>query len=242
MWPASRSASSSSLARRWRSVAGCGRGSGVRAICRRIAAKTDSGSPVACLGYARTARRGPPRSVPTPVRTDRRATRSRRPRRARGARRFRCQSPSSLTPTSSSRAGPKGQEAIMPKQSSCRLSDQERAERRRQDRERLQRAAEELLCSEGWARWVKTRAMFHSYSAFIWRANVLVGKGSGGLPRRHVINGGAPGRWSDPRSDWSALDVAAGGPCPRTSIDSPTSAGRRGGSGSDRPPVRVTRG
>ena len=33
------------------------------------------------------------------------------------------------------------------------------------DRERLQQAARELLSSDGWARWVKTRAMFHSYSA-----------------------------------------------------------------------------
>ena len=52
----------------------------------------------------------------------------------------------------------------MAKQSQ-RLSERERAQRRRQDRERLQRAAEELLCSEGWARWVRVRAMFHSYSA-----------------------------------------------------------------------------
>jgi hypothetical protein len=51
--------------------------------------------------------------------------------------------------------------------SSRRLSEHERAERRRQDRERLQRAAEELLCSEGWARWVRVRAMFHSYSWLI---------------------------------------------------------------------------
>ncbi len=49
--------------------------------------------------------------------------------------------------------------------SSRRLSEHERAERRRQDRERLQRAAEELLSSDGWARWVRVRAMFHSYSA-----------------------------------------------------------------------------
>jgi hypothetical protein len=49
--------------------------------------------------------------------------------------------------------------------SSRQLSEHERAERRRQDRERLQRAAEDLLSSEGWARWVRVRAMFHSYSA-----------------------------------------------------------------------------
>jgi hypothetical protein len=53
----------------------------------------------------------------------------------------------------------------MAKKSSRRLSDEERAERRRQDRDRLQQAARELLSSDGWARWVKTRAMFRSYSA-----------------------------------------------------------------------------
>ena len=68
--------------------------------------------------------------------------------------------------------GPERQEAIMA-QSSRRLSEQERAERRRQDRERLQQAARELLSSEGWARWVRTRAMFHSYSLLIWRAGAI---------------------------------------------------------------------
>jgi hypothetical protein len=53
----------------------------------------------------------------------------------------------------------------MATKSSGRLSEAERAERRREDRERLKHAAEELLSSEGWARWVRTRAMFHSYSA-----------------------------------------------------------------------------
>jgi hypothetical protein len=53
----------------------------------------------------------------------------------------------------------------MATKSSRRLTDSERAERRRHDRERLQQAARELLSSDGWARWVKTRAMFHSYSA-----------------------------------------------------------------------------
>lgn len=55
----------------------------------------------------------------------------------------------------------------MAKKSSRRLTEQERAERRRQDRERLAQAARELLSSEGWVRWVKTRAMFHSYSPLI---------------------------------------------------------------------------
>jgi hypothetical protein len=39
-----------------------------------------------------------------------------------------------------------------------RLSDSERAERRERDRERLKQAAEQLLTSEGWQRWVRVRA------------------------------------------------------------------------------------
>ena len=62
---------------------------------------------------------------------------------------------------------PNAEEAIMPK-SSRRLTEQERAERRRQDRERLQHAAQELLELDGWARWVKTRAMFHSIPVGNW--------------------------------------------------------------------------
>ena len=38
------------------------------------------------------------------------------------------------------------------------LSEAERAERRRRDRERLQAAAEQLLTSEGWQRWVRVRS------------------------------------------------------------------------------------
>jgi hypothetical protein len=53
----------------------------------------------------------------------------------------------------------------MAKKATRRPTEKERAERRRQDRERLQQAARELLSSDGWARWVKTRALFHSYSA-----------------------------------------------------------------------------
>lgn len=45
------------------------------------------------------------------------------------------------------------------------LTDQERAQRRAQDRERLKQVAQQLLTSEGWARWVRVRAMFHLYSA-----------------------------------------------------------------------------
>ncbi len=38
------------------------------------------------------------------------------------------------------------------------LSDSEREERREQDRERLKHAAEQLLTSDGWQRWVRVRA------------------------------------------------------------------------------------
>jgi N-terminal domain of anti-restriction factor ArdC len=38
------------------------------------------------------------------------------------------------------------------------VSEAERAERRRRDRERLQAAAEQLLTSEGWQRWVRVRS------------------------------------------------------------------------------------
>ncbi|MCA1698259.1 MAG: hypothetical protein LC790_04870 [Actinobacteria bacterium] len=39
-----------------------------------------------------------------------------------------------------------------------KLSDEERDERREQDRQRLKSAAEQLLSSEGWQRWVRVRA------------------------------------------------------------------------------------
>lgn len=38
------------------------------------------------------------------------------------------------------------------------LSEQQRAERRRTDRERLEHAARELLSSDGWSRWVRVRS------------------------------------------------------------------------------------
>lgn len=46
----------------------------------------------------------------------------------------------------------------MATKSSRRLTEQERAERRRQDRERLHLAAQQLLSSAGWKRWVRVRS------------------------------------------------------------------------------------
>ena len=49
-----------------------------------------------------------------------------------------------------------------------RFTDEERAEyrqaKRAEQRQQIERAARELLTSEGWRRWVQTRAKFHRYS------------------------------------------------------------------------------
>ena len=68
--------------------------------------------------------------------------------------------------TSPRRAGPRAEEAPMGKQRR-RLSEQERAQRRREDRERLERAVSELLTSEGWKRWLRARSVLHGYSLII---------------------------------------------------------------------------
>jgi hypothetical protein len=52
-----------------------------------------------------------------------------------------------------------------------RLTDEERAQRRKQQRQLLDNAVRELLTSEGWERWVRTRATFHRYS---WRNTMLI--------------------------------------------------------------------
>jgi antirestriction protein ArdC len=46
-----------------------------------------------------------------------------------------------------------------------RISEARRAERRAQDRERVQIAVRALLSSDGWRRWVRARAVFANYSA-----------------------------------------------------------------------------
>jgi len=46
-----------------------------------------------------------------------------------------------------------------------RFSEAEREQRHLADRERVKEAANELLSSEGWARWVRARQTFHAYSA-----------------------------------------------------------------------------
>jgi hypothetical protein len=46
-----------------------------------------------------------------------------------------------------------------------RLSEPEREQRRNAERERVKKAAEQLLTSEGWQRWVRARSMFRRYSA-----------------------------------------------------------------------------
>jgi hypothetical protein len=45
-----------------------------------------------------------------------------------------------------------------------KLSDAEREQRRRRDRERLADAMRELLTSDGWTAWLRARATLHDYS------------------------------------------------------------------------------
>jgi hypothetical protein len=52
----------------------------------------------------------------------------------------------------------------MPDTRKRELSDKERAERRRADREYARQAVEQLRSSEGWRRWLRTRRHFHAYS------------------------------------------------------------------------------
>ena len=46
-----------------------------------------------------------------------------------------------------------------------RMSEAGREQRRTVERERAKEAAEQLLTSEGWQRWVRARSMFRRYSA-----------------------------------------------------------------------------
>ena len=44
------------------------------------------------------------------------------------------------------------------------LTEEERAQKRAADREYVQQAVEALRTSDGWRRWLATRAVFHRYS------------------------------------------------------------------------------
>jgi N-terminal domain of anti-restriction factor ArdC len=52
----------------------------------------------------------------------------------------------------------------MPRSTRTALSDGERAERRRADRDLARRAVEQLRSSAGWQRWLASRRHFHAYS------------------------------------------------------------------------------
>ena len=68
------------------------------------------------------------------------------------------------------------------------LTDAEREQRRRAQRKELEQALEALLTSDGWRRWLHTRATLHAYSA----NNTLLSP-----PRR--------GRAGSPRPTWRAF-------------------------------------
>lgn len=50
------------------------------------------------------------------------------------------------------------------RRATCRLTDEQRAKKRAAERERMERAVEELRSSEGWQAWLQTRSRFHRYS------------------------------------------------------------------------------
>jgi N-terminal domain of anti-restriction factor ArdC len=60
-----------------------------------------------------------------------------------------------------------------------RLSEQEREQRRARDRERMQRAAGQLLGSEGWRRWVRVRAA-NGLSRYLLNNQLLIALQTGG--------------------------------------------------------------
>ncbi len=65
------------------------------------------------------------------------------------------------------RAGqdPKGERQMSTTYQRRHLSEAEREQRRNAERERVKQAAEQLLTSDGWQRWVRARSMFRRYSA-----------------------------------------------------------------------------
>jgi hypothetical protein len=65
------------------------------------------------------------------------------------------------------RAGqdPKGKRQMSTTYRRRRLSEYEREQRRNDERERVKQAAEQLLTSDGWQRWVRARSMFRRYSS-----------------------------------------------------------------------------
>ena len=65
------------------------------------------------------------------------------------------------------------------------LTDEQRDERRRADRERIERAVRALLTSDGWQRWIKVRA-----SNGLSRYSVLIL----GPSRRRPVSGGVSRR------------------------------------------------
>ena len=74
-----------------------------------------------------------------------------------------------------------------------RLSDSEREQRRERDRERLKQAAEQLLTSEGWQRWVRVRCgrarPGKAVRAALSAVELVSGSPGPGEPRRGIRRG-----------------------------------------------------
>jgi len=93
--------------------------------------------------------------------------------------------------------------------SSRQLSEHERAERRRQARERLQRAAEELLSSDGWSRWRSSRRvspLTGDSHAHLLAPMEAFAESLGYSVSFETIEGAAGG-WCDPKNKRIVIDA-----------------------------------
>ena len=81
------------------------------------------------------------------------------------------------------------------------MTDQERAERRRQEHELTERAVVQLRSSAGWQRWLKVnaRAGLRRYSVLIWSRSVVAAAAGGAIVsmtcRARTAHRRHPARW-----------------------------------------------
>jgi hypothetical protein len=78
-----------------------------------------------------------------------------------------------------------------------KLTEAERDERRRRDRERLAAATRALLSWDGWRAWLRARAAFHEYSLLVSSTvkDLVVGSGIEFADRGAHALKGAPDEW-----------------------------------------------
>ena len=72
------------------------------------------------------------------------------------------------------------------------MTDEERAERRKQEQQLTEQAVAQLRCSAGWQRWLTVRGRVgpRRYTVLIWSAGVVEAACCGSSGWRHVANSG----------------------------------------------------